>query len=129
MTSTAVNRSLVPCAALLTILLAGCATIFKGAKQTIDFTSEPSTADVYVNGQLMGKTPMQIELKVDKTYNVEFRKEGFENRTIILSHSIGAHWIIFDVLFGLIPVIIDASTGAWYSLDLDHVRGALVPKS
>ena len=129
MASTPISRSFISIAACLSIALAGCATIFKGAKQTIDFSSEPTSADVYVNGQNMGKTPMQIELKVDKTYTVEFRKEGFESRTVILSHSIGAHWIIFDVLFGLIPVIVDASTGAWYSLDMDHVRGALEPKS
>ncbi|MBI5574395.1 MAG: PEGA domain-containing protein [Elusimicrobia bacterium] len=105
--------------------LLGCATIFKGGKQKIGFSSDPDGAKVYVNGQNMGKTPFELQLKVDKSYNVEFRKEGYESRTVALTNSIGAGWIILDVVFGLYPIIIDAATGNWYSLDQDHVNAAL----
>jgi hypothetical protein len=106
-------------------VLNGCATIFKGSTDTVSYSSDPSGAKVYVNGQLMGTTPFQLELKSNQTYTIEFRKEGYENRTVILNNSIGAGWIVLDVLFGLVPVIVDAATGNWYSLDQTHMNAAL----
>jgi hypothetical protein len=112
---------------LATFMMAcsGCATIFKGSKEIVSFSSEPSGAKVYVDGQPLGSTPFQLELKSNKTYTIEFRLDGFLNRTVMLSNSVGAGWIILDVLFGLLPVVIDAATGNWYSLDQTHVRAAL----
>lgn len=107
------------------LVLTSCATIFKGSKESVSFSSEPSGAKVYVDGQPLGSTPFQLELKSNKTYSVEFRLDGFQSRTLILNNSVGAGWIILDVLFGLIPVVIDAATGNWYSLDQSHVRAAL----
>jgi hypothetical protein len=106
-------------------ILNGCATIFKGSTDTVSFSSDPSGAKVYVNGQLMGTVPLQLELKSNQSYTIEFRKEGYENRTVILNNSVGAGWIILDVLFGLVPIIVDAATGNWYSLDQSHVNAAL----
>ena len=103
----------------------GCATIFKGSTDTVSYSSDPSGAKVYVNGQLMGTTPFQLEMKSNQTYTIEFRKEGYENRTVVLNNSVGAGWIVLDVLFGLIPIIVDAATGNWYSLDQSHVNAAL----
>lgn len=103
----------------------GCATVFKGGNQKIDFSSNPSGAKVYVNGQLMGTTPFEIKLESKKTYTIEFRKDGYENKTVVVTNSVGAGWIILDVLFGLVPIIVDAATGNWYNLDQDHVNAAL----
>lgn len=110
---------------LALLFLVGCATLFKGTSQKVSYSSEPSGAKVYVTGQLMGTTPFELEMKVNRTYTIEFRKEGYENKTVVLNNSIGAGWIILDVLGGFIPVIIDAATGAWYSLDQDHVNAVL----
>ena len=102
-----------------------CATLFKGSTDEVNFSSDPSGAKVYVNGELLGTTPFPLELKSDKTYSIEFRKEGYENRTVLLNNSVGAGWIILDVLGGLIPVVIDAATGNWYSLDQENVKAVL----
>ncbi len=37
--------------------LSGCATLFKGTSEKVNMESSPVRADVYVNGQFMGKTP------------------------------------------------------------------------
>lgn len=37
----------------------------------------------------------------------------------------GAGWIVLDVLAGLVPIIVDAATGAWYGLDQDNVNAVL----
>ncbi len=111
--------------ALSFLLFNGCATIFKGGTETVGFSSDPLGAKVYVNGQYMGVGPLQLQLKSNQTYTIEFRKEGFQPKTVILNNSIGAGWIILDVLFGFIPVVIDAATGNWFSLDQTHVAAAL----
>ncbi len=106
-------------------VLNGCATIFKGSTDTVNFSSDPSGAKVYVNGSLMGTVPLQLELKSNQTYTIEFRKEGYDNKTVILNNSVGAGYIVLDILFGLVPIIVDAATGNWYSLDQNHVNAAL----
>lgn len=107
------------------LVMNGCATIFKGSTETVSYNSEPSGAKVYVNGSLMGTTPFQLELKSNQTYTIEFRKEGYGNKTVILNNSVGGGWIVLDILFGLIPIIVDAATGNWYSLDQSRVNAAL----
>ncbi len=105
----------------------GCATVFSGSTDAVNFSSEPTGANVYVNGQMLGKTPFEVVLKSDQSHNVEFRKSGFENKTVVLTNSVGAGWVVLDIVFGLIPVVVDAASGAWYGLDQDHVAAALEP--
>ncbi|MCX6558478.1 MAG: PEGA domain-containing protein [Candidatus Aminicenantes bacterium] len=109
----------------ISIAFSGCAAIFKGSNSSLDASSDPSGAKVYVNGELFGKTPITLRLKSSKTYTLEFKKEGYETVTRNISSSVGAGWIILDILAGLVPVIIDAATGSWYSLDQDHVNAIL----
>ena len=103
------------------LLCSNCATLFKGTSEEVRFSSEPSRAEVWVNGQKMGETPVTLKLESKKTYTIEFRKEGFKPVTRTITNHVGAGWIILDVLAGLIPVIIDAATGAWYHLDQKNV--------
>ena len=107
------------------LICVGCATIFKGSTDPVNFTSEPSGAEVYVDGILLGTTPFQMELKSAESYKIEFRKDGHITRTILLNNSVGAGWIILDVFGGIIPVVIDAATGNWYSLDQATVNAVL----
>ena len=102
------------------VLLSGCALLFKGTNQTVPFNSDPAGAEVYIDGAKMGTTPLQIQLKVDRSYTVTFKKDGKE-RTVILRNEIGPIWVVLD-LFGLAPLIIDAATGAWYELQPGQVN-------
>lgn len=106
--------------------MTGCATLFKGTTENVSMDASPVQADVYVNGQLMGKTPLQLKLATKKEYVVEFRAEGYQPRTYHINNRVGAGWIILDVLGGLIPVIIDAATGAWYKFDQDNINAQLI---
>ena len=112
---------LIPC------LFGGCATILQGTSTNVGFYSDPSEAKIYVNGFLMGTTPRMIKLESNREYQIEFRMEGFEPKVFTLHHHVGVDWVIFDVIFGVFPVIFDAATGAWYSLDQENVSVILDP--
>ena len=111
--------------AVAVLTFSSCATIFKGSTDEVKFSSDPVGAKVYVNGDMLGITPFPIELKSNKTYTIEFKKEGYETKTVLLNNSVGAGWVVLDVLGGLIPIVIDAATGNWYGLDQDHVNAIL----
>ncbi|MFB0564503.1 MAG: PEGA domain-containing protein [Candidatus Aminicenantaceae bacterium] len=106
----------------LFLLSTSCATLFKGTTEEVNLNSNPVGAEIWIDGKLMGKTPIAFTLESKKTYVIEFRLPGYEPRTVNLTHHIGAGWIILDVLGGLIPVVIDAVTGAWYSFDEKNVN-------
>lgn len=111
---------------ILCICLPGCfATVFKGKNSKIEMTSIPTGADVYVNGQLVGQTPIKVKLESKNSHTIEFRKAGYKSQTKQLNSGIGPGWVILDVTFGLIPVVVDAATGSWYTLDPDHVKAVL----
>jgi hypothetical protein len=104
---------------------AACATLFKGTSQEVNFNSNPQKARVIVNGVDMGETPLVLKLESKKTYAIEFRVEGYKPKTYTISNHIGPGWVILDVFAGLLGVIIDAATGAWYSLDQSNVDAIL----
>ncbi len=113
----------------LTILFTGCATLFAPKTHPLAVSSEPHGAEVYVNGLKMGTTPVKLSLKADKSYNIEFRKEGYESVTRVVNTKVGAGWVVLDAISGFVPVIIDAATGSWNKLDQDAVNAALIEQN
>ena len=107
---------------LAAAFLIGCATLFKGTNEEISINSDPQRAQIFINGDLYGETPISVQLESKKTYTIEFKKEGFQTKTFQLNNHVGAGWIVLDVLGGLVPVIVDAATGAWYHLDQKNVN-------
>jgi hypothetical protein len=105
--------------------ISGCATIFAAKTQSLSVTSDPTETEVYANGVKMGVTPVELDLKADKSYIIEFRKEGFQTITKVVNTKVGPGWIVLDVLMGVIPVIVDASTGAWLQFDQNSVNAIL----
>ncbi|MEO2050350.1 PEGA domain-containing protein [Flagellimonas beolgyonensis] len=102
-----------------------CATLFGKKSHALAIGSEPRGADVYVNGFKMGTTPVELNLKADKSYTIEYRKEGYQSVTRVVNTKVGAGWIVLDVLGGVIPIIVDAATGNWNKLDQDAVNAVL----
>lgn len=105
--------------------LAGCATLIRGNTQELSVSSEPKEADVYVNGLARGKTPLMLRLDRDVSYHVELRHPEFGSRVFMINRRLEAGWLILDVLCGLVPIVVDASSGAWYALEPDRIRVSL----
>jgi hypothetical protein len=57
---------------LLLVPLTGCAT------RTLDITSEPSGALVFLNGTEVGRTPMRYDFLWYGDYDVILRRDGYE---------------------------------------------------
>jgi hypothetical protein len=111
--------------AAFVFMSSSCALMFKGTSEEVRFGSDPQRAEVWVNGAKMGETPVSLKLESKKTYTIEFKMEGFKTVTKSITNHVGAGWIVLDVLMGLVPVIIDAATGAWYNLDQKNVDAIL----
>lgn len=123
------NKKLTIAFVLLIALTTSCATLFGPKTNALSISSSPDGAEVYVNGFKRGTTPVELNLKPDQSYTIEFRKEGYQSVTRVVNTKVGAGWIVLDILGGLIPVVVDAATGAWNKLDQDAVNAALVKQN
>jgi hypothetical protein len=106
-------------------MLSNCATIFKGEYRDVRINSEPDDTQVYVNGEFQGRTPLKLELRPNESYTIEFRRKGYKTEVRQIKNKIGVGWIVLDVIFGVVPVLIDALTGAWYEFDQRYVNAIL----
>ena len=105
----------------LVFSLSGCATLFKAdSVGNVPVNSVPAGAEVFINGQSYGFTPTTIRLEDGKDYNIVFKLNG-ESKSYTVKSEIGVLWIVLDIASGMVPLIIDASTGDWYEIPEDEV--------
>lgn len=112
-------------AAVVLITLNGCATILNGTSDNVQVNSEPPQAKVYVDGYAVATTPAKVKLESKKVHYIEVKKEGYETWGYQVTNGVGAGWIILDIFFGIVPIVVDAVTGAWYSLDSGTINAVL----
>ena len=105
-------------------LISGCATIVSGKTQAVTFQSVPDGADVVVNGELKGKTPITFPLKRSDGNVLEIRKAGYKTHKGVLQTDLnGMFWgnILFGGLFGSTT---DSATGS----SREYAPGTIVVK-
>ena len=107
------------------LLAAGCATVFKGGQSSIRVTSEPGCAPVYVNGVPSGFTPVTLKLPSRNNYVVQLEMPGYKHAATATYSTLGGGWLVLDILVFIIPVIVDAATGAWYYDEPEDLHFAL----
>ncbi len=101
------------------ISVISCGAIIHGTKQDVSIIA-PSDALVKVNGRsAKGSTVMKLER--GKSYSVTMHRGGQEQVCGQITNSLSAGVLIADILFGLVPLIVDAATGAWYNLEPEQV--------
>ncbi|MDX2059486.1 MAG: PEGA domain-containing protein [Gemmatimonadales bacterium] len=111
------------------VALGGCATLLASKSKEISLTTEPAGAEVLVNGNRVGLTPMRLKVEHGKSHTITFRKAGHRDMSCELTAKTGAGWVILDVLTGLVPIIIDAATGDWKQVKGDGCSVTLTPGS
>ncbi|MBF0471855.1 MAG: PEGA domain-containing protein [Gammaproteobacteria bacterium] len=103
--------------AVVPMLLTGCATIISGTNEGVTFNSSPEGASVYIDGQIVGTTPLTVPLPKMKKKSVMVKKDGYE----VITRDLGKQ--MDPVAIG--NIIWDLST-------TDFISGALMeyePKS
>lgn len=112
---------------VLLMVLAGCATIFKGEHADVDVSSTPSNVDVYIKNNHRGTTPATLSLERDEDHMITFKKDGYKDVTIEVEKDFDAVTTIVGNIFswGLLGVAVDFGTGAAYSLEPAQLRANL----
>lgn len=111
------------------LTLASCATIFTKSTKEVAFNSKPEAAEILVDGQLKGQTPLKLHLKPTKNSVITFRKPGYEDTVITLDTHVSGGWVVLDILSGIIGVAVDAGTGRWRNFNEKEQFAVLIPKS
>jgi len=117
------NKSFVVLAALF---LSGCGAIMHGTRQNIDVQSSPNGAHVETapaSGTYT--TPATLNLERKYSYILTFTSPGYNPATLNLHSSIGTGTVVADVLLGLVGVLGDGLTGAWYGLSPESANVTL----
>lgn len=114
---------------LLTLLLlamspqlSGCATILASRRAEVRFESNPTGANVLIDGVAVGRTPLRLRLDQRRNYVVAFERDS--SRVVsYLRAGAEPEWIVFDLICGGLPIIVDAATGSWKALRTTSVYG------
>ena len=117
--------------ALMSASLCACATVTRGTKQKIEFTSTPEGADVKTSEAYSCVTPCKTKLKRKTGFDAVFNKEGYEPTTVKVRSKFsggGAAAGAGNILLGgIIGGVVDGSNGSLNSLTPSPVNAVLVP--
>ena len=103
---------------LLLVALCACGTVMHGARQDLEVQSSPAGATVQTSPSTgTFTTPTTLSLERKKDYVLTFTAPGYAPAQFNVHNSIGTGTVIADVLLtGLVGVVVDGLTGAWYGL-------------
>ncbi len=115
-------------AAASTMMLAGCGTLLHGARQDISVQSSVPGATVQATPSSMSvAAPGVLNLERKHSYVLTFTAPGYSPATVNVTNSVGIGTVIADVLLtGLIGVVVDGLTGAWYGLNPETASATLL---
>lgn len=105
------KKSILVLIASATLFLSGCASIISGTSQTLTFNADVEDVLVYVDGAIIGKTPVSASFKKNKAQTVMFKKEGYETVTREITKSFDGVAIV-NIFWDLSTT--DFITGAVY---------------
>ena len=105
---------------LALVSLTGCAAVFRGSTAKVSFETDPTDAEVEVAGKLRGAQPENVEIERKATTTIVVRKPGFHDYRTVVKKKVNGAWLTLDIVDCIvtlcIPLIVDATTGAWWDL-------------
>lgn len=75
--------------AVVMLFTSSCAMIFNKRDIEVTFKSIPDGADVYVDGEKVGKTPVTTKIRPSKDYGILYIKDGYANREFKIKKVVG----------------------------------------
>jgi hypothetical protein len=105
------------CAIVAVVVLSGgCATIVNGTTAKIPVASDPTGADILVDGNFVGQTPATVVLKKTTDHLLTIQKVGYQPKSVPVVRTVGGAVWGNILAGGLIGCGVDASNGAQYNL-------------
>jgi len=97
-------------------LCTGCATIVTGTSTDVSLNSNPSEAQIQVDGRDFGETPKTVTLDSGRSHAIKISLDEYETETVQIQKTTSG-WMVGNLLFGGLPgFIIDAASGGMYVL-------------
>jgi ABC-type amino acid transport substrate-binding protein len=113
---------------VLAAFATGCATIMAPGPDRVPIASNPSGARVYVDDQLVGMTPVVVELDRERSSGrVRVETDGY-HPALLLRHKTVNSWFWWNFcLGGWIGFVVDLATANFRSFDDTPVVINLIP--
>lgn len=100
----------------------GCATIVHTSSQNIQIFTNPAEADVYINGNLEGKTPFRATFSRRHALTIKIAKNGYRDAELKIKRAISP-WFLGNILIGgLFGCTVDLISGGAYRLYPDKLE-------
>lgn len=131
-----------PAIILGSLLIMGCASMARGTKQDVWFTTEPVPAQVVVRSEDSFNTvesgggiyytkpdaPLILSLHRGSSHTVEVAKENYKTQIVNIRREVSVIWWVLDAFTLGIGNLVDALTGALFDLKPDRVHVVLEPR-
>ena len=113
--------------AIILPLLAGCATLISGTEQKIPITSDPSGAEVIVDGNGTFTTPVDLKLARKDEHTLLVNMPGYHSVRVDVKKKL--NWLVAgNALFGgLVGATADVASGATNELSPKRVHVQFEP--
>jgi hypothetical protein len=99
-------------------LLGSCATLLRGSKtsEIVKISGNPKEANIYVNNELVGKSPLNYEVKKRKEHIVRIEKEGYKDSNAVIETKLNPTWTVVSLVGNIwtfdLTSIIDLKKGS-----------------
>lgn len=85
------------------VLASGCATMMNGTRQRVAIVSEPSGAEVMVNGATRGLTPVTVDMSRLRPGLLQISKQGFVCEYLEIERAL-SWWTLGSMVMVILPV-------------------------
>ena len=100
------------------LFLSSCATLIRGSKtsEIVKISGTPKDANIYVNNELVGKSPLNYKVKKRKEHVVRIEKEGYKDSNAVIETKLNPTWTAVSLVGNLwshdLTSIIDFKKGS-----------------
>lgn len=103
----------------LCLIFSSCGVMFGGNKyQAIIHATDHPNADIYVNGELVGKGKVKGMYKRNKILTVELRQEGCNPKIQSFDHVFRTgNFILSIISWGIAGILVDLTSGSSFKPD------------
>lgn len=118
---------------IVIINMTGCATILKEKTTDVKIDSEPQGAivynylHVYEKPHQIGITPMTININNRHNLALIFKKDGYQDKKVILRSGVAVGWQLASLCCGVLPAIPDFFFKSARNFDRKEIKVSLLP--